>query len=64
MLANVAPALGVVELLLVAIPQHLVHHSAASPHVKHGLSVLVAHLLQQRHVSASAHSQTTGVKLK
>lgn len=55
MLANVASAAGVVEGLLVSVSQHLLHHSAASPHVEHGLPVLVAHLLQQGRVSASAN---------
>lgn len=38
-------AVGVVELLLAPVLQHLLHHSAPAPHVKHGLPVLVAHLL-------------------
>lgn len=47
MLADVAPGLGVVEFLLMSILQHFLHDAAPSPHVKHGLSVLVSHLLQQ-----------------
>lgn len=38
-------ALGVVELLLVSIFQHFLHHSTPTPHVKHSLSVLVSNLL-------------------
>lgn len=41
-------SLGLMELLLVSVPQHGVHHTAAVPHVKQGLPVLVSHLLQRQ----------------
>lgn len=37
---------GLVELLLVSVLKHAVHHAASLPHVKQCLSVLVSHLLQ------------------
>lgn len=36
---------GLVEFLLMSVLEHAVHHAAALPHVKHGLSVLVSDLL-------------------
>ena len=37
---------GLVELLLMSVLQHAVHHATALPHVEQCLSVLVSHLLQ------------------
>lgn len=46
-------ALGVVELLLVSVFQHFLHHSTAAPHVKHSLSMLVSHLLHNTNTHTS-----------
>lgn len=37
---------GLVELLLMSVLQHAVHHPAALPHIKQRLPMLVSHLLQ------------------
>lgn len=37
---------GFMELLLMSVLQHAVHHSAAMPHIKQRLSMLVSHLLK------------------
>lgn len=41
-------ALSVVELLLVPVFQHFLHHPTAPPNIKHRLAVLVTHLLHQQ----------------
>lgn len=43
-------ALALVELLLMSILQHFLHHTTAAPHVKHRLPVLIAHVLQTQRI--------------
>ena len=51
-LTYIVLALGVAELLLVSVFQHFLHHSAATPHVKHSLSMLVSHFLHYTQISS------------
>lgn len=37
---------GLMELLLMSVLQHAVHHHAALPHIEQGLSMVVSYLLQ------------------
>lgn len=39
---------GFVELFLMSVLKHAVHHTTALPHVEQRLSVLVAHLLRPK----------------
>lgn len=48
---------GFVELLLMSVPEHPVHHATALPHVEQCLSVLVAHLLRFKVKEASSDIQ-------
>lgn len=38
--------LGLVELLLMSVLQHAVHHTTALPHIKQRLPMVVSNLLQ------------------
>lgn len=42
---HIALALGVMKLFLVSVYHHFLHHSTATPHVKHCFSVLVSYFL-------------------
>lgn len=43
------PVSAVAKFLLVMVLQHFLYHTAALPHLKHRLAVLVAHFLSYAH---------------